>query len=99
MWWFLGFCLYENVSYGYGFRDEASHYASCREDSGNSGLVPFHVMHNHDDRDEDENRGNPYPNHLCLDEDVVGEEAINSFNDCTPLDVEDTDCIIDDDNE
>ena len=80
------------------FRDEASHYASCREDSGNSGLMPFHAMHN-DDRDEDENRGNPYPSHLYLDEDVVGEEAINSFKDCTPSDVEDTDCIIDDDDE
>lgn len=56
-------------------------------------------MHNDDDRDEDENRGNPYPSHLYLDEDVVGEEAINSFNDCTPSDVEDTDCIIDDDDE
>ena len=75
--------------------DETSHRASCREDSGNSGLVPFHAMHNHDDRDEDENRGNPYPNHLFLDEDVVGEEAINSFNDRTPLDAEDSDCIID----
>ena len=60
--------------------------------------MPFHAMHN-DDRDEDENRGNPYPSHLYLDEDVVGEEAINSFKDCTPSDVEDTDCIIDDDDE
>ena len=36
---FLGFCLYENVSYGYGFRDEASHYAPCREDLGDLGSM------------------------------------------------------------
>ena len=47
LWGFLGFCLYENVSYGYGFRDEASHYASCREDLRNLGFMPLCKIYSH----------------------------------------------------
>ena len=47
LWGFLGFCLYENVSYGYGFRDEASHYASCREDLRNLGFMPLYKIYSH----------------------------------------------------